>query len=53
MSGSKVAGTIRSQVNSTGLQLECVRVLHEALLVPGLLYDNETVIWNENERFCY
>ena len=32
------------------MQLECVRVLHEGLLVPVLLYANETTIWREKER---
>ena len=30
----RVAGTIRSPVNSNDLQLECGRVLHEILLIP-------------------
>ena len=50
VSGRKVAGTIRSVINVRGLQLECVRMLHEALLVPFLLYSSETMIWRENER---
>ena len=29
----KVAGAIRSLVNATGLQLDCVRKMHEVLLV--------------------
>ena len=35
-SGSRVAGGIRPLVNARDLQLECVRVLHESLLVPFL-----------------
>ena len=36
-SGRKFAGPIRSLVNARGLQLECARMLHEALLVLLLL----------------
>ena len=46
----KVAGAIRSLVNPKSLQLEFVRVLHEGLLVPVLLYGSETMIWREKER---
>ena len=49
-SGRKFAGVIRSLVNARGLQLKCARVLHEALLVPVLMYVSETVIWREKER---
>ena len=43
-SGRKVASAIRSLINTRGLQVECSRVLHEALLVPVLLCDIETMI---------
>ena len=43
--GKRVAGTIRSKVNARDLQLECTKVLHETLLVPVLMYDNETMLW--------
>ena len=36
-------------VNTRDLQLECVTVLHETLLVPVLMYDSETIIWREKE----
>ena len=36
--GMKVAGTIRSFVSAILLRLECARVLHESLLMPGLIY---------------
>ena len=49
--GSRVVGTIRSLVNAWDLQLECARVLHEILLVPLLMYDSETTLWKEKERF--
>ena len=38
----KVAGAIRSLVNARGLQFECVRVLHEELLMSVLKYGNKT-----------
>ena len=44
-SGKKVAVAIRSLVNVKSLLLECVRVLHESLLVPVLTYSGETMIW--------
>ena len=36
----RVAGAFRSLVNGRGLQLECARVLHEALLMPVLMYSS-------------
>ena len=36
-SGRRVAGAIRPLVNTRDFQLECVRVLHETLLVPVLM----------------
>ena len=41
----RVAGAIRSLVNPRDLQLECAIVLHETLLVPVLMYGNETMLW--------
>ena len=49
-SGRTVVGVIRSIVNATDLQLECARVLREALLVPILMYGSETLLWKEKER---
>ena len=46
----RVAGVIRSLVNARDLQIECVRVLHEMLLVPILMYGSETMLWKEKER---
>ena len=37
VSRRKVVGAITSLVNVRGMQLECVRVLHNALLVSALL----------------
>ena len=45
----KVAGFIRSLVNSRGLQLECARVLHKALFASVLFYGSETIVWKEKE----
>ena len=49
-SGRRVAGAIRSLVNTWDLQLECARVLHKKLLVPVLMYGSETILWREKER---
>ena len=46
----RVAGAIKSLVNARGLQLECARVLYVSLLMPGLLYSSEPMIWKEKER---
>ena len=40
----KVVGDIKSLVNTRGLQVECVRAMHETLLMPVLMYDSETMI---------
>ena len=40
--GRKLAGAIRSLISGRGLQLECARVLDEALLMPVLMYGNES-----------
>ena len=48
-SGKRVAGAIRSLVNARSLQLECVRVLHESLLVPAHTYGSETLMLREKE----
>ena len=47
VSERRVAGSIRFLVNAMNLQLECARVLHETLLLPVLMYDNENVIEGE------
>ena len=51
VSGRKVAGAIWSLVNARCLQHEYVRVLHEALLLPFLVYGSETMIWEERYRW--
>ena len=48
--GMRVAGAIRFLVKDRDLQLECARVSHETLLVPALIYDSETMLWEEKER---
>ena len=49
-SGKRVAGATRSLVKARDLQLDCVTVLHETLLVPVLIYGNETMLGKEKER---
>ena len=49
MEGS-FSGATRSLVNARDLQLKCVRVLHETLLVPVLMYGSETKLWKDKER---
>ena len=46
-SGRRVAGAIRYRVNARSLQLGCVRVWHESLLVPVLTYGSETIEWRD------
>ena len=46
--GVRVAGALRSLVNARDLQLHCV--LHEALLVPVLMYGSEKMLLKEKER---
>ena len=43
VSERRLARTIRSLVNARDLQLECVRVLHKILFVPG----SKTMLWKE------
>ena len=50
VSGKSVTGVIRSLVDARSLQLECVRVMHESLLMPVLTYSSETMIWKQKER---
>ena len=46
-----MGGAFRSLVNVRSLQLECVSVLHESLLVPVLMYGSETMIYGEKINF--
>ena len=48
--GRRGASAIRSLVDARDLQIECARVLHEALLVPVLTYGSVTMLWKEKER---
>ena len=50
MSGRKVTDAIRSIVNAMDLQLECARVLHEALLAPLLTYGSETILYGRRRK---
>ena len=47
--GRRVAGAIRFLVNIRDLQLECVRFLHETLLVSVLMCGSETELWKEKK----
>ena len=47
-SGRRVAVDIRSLVNVRGLQLQCARFLNEALVVPVLMYNSDTMICKVN-----
>ena len=49
-SGRRVASVIKSMVSAVGLQLECVRVLHESLLVSVFIYGSEKMIRKEKDR---
>ena len=49
-SGRKVAGAIKSLVNAKGLSLECMRVLHESMLIPVLMYNSESMVWKRKYR---
>ena len=44
MIGRRATGPTRSLINATDLQFECTRILHEILLVPVLMYGNETML---------
>ena len=43
MQGRKVAGVFSFLVRKNGLSVECARALHDAVLMPTLLYSSETV----------
>ena len=49
-SGRRVAGAIRSLVNTRDLQIKCTRLLHETLLVAVVTYGSETLVWKEREK---
>ena len=48
-SGKRVAGVIRSLVNTSSLHLECAKILHESLMVPFLMDGSEADIEGEGE----
>ena len=43
----RVVDTISFLVNARILQLECANVLHEALLVPVLMFGSVAMAWEE------
>ena len=49
-SGRKAAGVTRYLGNTRGLRVACVKVLHESLFLPVVLYGSESMIWWEKER---
>ena len=49
-SGRKVAGDIKSLVNAKGLSLKCMKVLHESMLIPVLMYGSESMVWKRRYR---
>ena len=49
--GRRVAGAIRSPVNGKGLQLGCVRVLHESLLMVVRMYGSGAMIWKKKRAY--
>ena len=48
--GRKMAGAIKTLVNAKGLDIECTRVLHEAMLVQALMYGSEVMVWEKKYR---
>ena len=42
--GRRVAGAIRSVVNTKDLQIECAKVLHKPFFVSLLMYGSETML---------
>ena len=46
-SGRRVSDAIRSLVNTRSLQLGCVRVLHQSLVVAALPFGIETMVLKE------
>ena len=43
LKGRSVSGAIKKLLNQRHLSIQCARALHEGILVPTLLYGNETV----------
>ena len=48
--GGRCQIDVRSLVNTRDLQLQYATVLHETLLVPVLMFGNETMLWKEISR---
>ena len=49
-SGKIDAGTMRTLVNIMGLRLEALE-LYEGLIVSGLMYGREPMLWKKNYSF--
>ena len=50
MKGQQIAGAVRSLVNERCLNMKCVKVFHEKLVVPVLMYRSECMVWKSKER---
>ena len=48
-SDMEVTSVIRSLVNATSLRLECAKVLHDGLIVTGLMKRSKTMVLKEKE----
>ena len=46
----KVVGAIRSLVTDRSLQFECSKLLYEALVMPVLLYNSDSMVWGAKEE---
>ena len=47
--GRRAVGTIMSLVNARGLQFLCARVMHEALIMPVLMYGSKNDMEGKGE----
>ena len=53
VSGRRVADAIRSLVNTRGLKLEYIKVLHKSFLMPVLMYGSEIMLMKEEDIYDY
>jgi hypothetical protein len=45
--GRRVAGAITTMGNAKNLNLECLKRLHECMLVPVLMFGSEVMVWSQ------
>lgn len=54
MQDRKIVCEIRAIMNTNGWSWECVRLLHESVLIPlslsTLVYGSETLVWKEKKK---